>query len=109
MLLLVFRLVMTPILKTVAVLALAAGLVATPAMGEPALVYSVGGKFDGSFNEAAFRGAERFAAETGAPYRDFEIARDADSLQALRGFAAQRNTPRGTFPGIFQAPPQQPQ
>ncbi|WP_084650013.1 BMP family ABC transporter substrate-binding protein [Stappia stellulata] len=54
---------------------------------EPALVYSVGGKFDGSFNEAAYRGAERFAAETGESYRDFEIARDAESLQALRNFA----------------------
>ncbi|SOC17526.1 BMP family lipoprotein [Stappia indica] len=84
---------MTPIQKTVAVLALAAGLVATPALGEPALVYSVGGKFDGSFNEAAFRGAERFSAETGEPYRDFEIVRDADSLQALRGFAARGAEP----------------
>ena len=27
-------------------------------LAEPALVYSVGGKFDGSFNEAAYRGAE---------------------------------------------------
>jgi basic membrane protein A len=56
-------------------------------LAEPALVYSVGGKFDGSFNEAAYRGAERFASETGESYRDFEIARDAESLQALRTFA----------------------
>ncbi|MBC00020.1 MAG: BMP family ABC transporter substrate-binding protein [Rhodobacteraceae bacterium] len=56
-------------------------------LAEPALVYSVGGKFDGSFNEAAYRGAERYASETGDSYRDFEIARDAESLQALRNFA----------------------
>ncbi len=61
--------------------------VAGAAAAEPAVVYSVGGRFDGSFNEAAFRGAERFRAETGESYRDFEIARDADSLQALRNFA----------------------
>jgi basic membrane protein A len=66
---------------------------ATAAMAEPALVYSVGGKFDGSFNESAYRGAERFAKETGGRYREFEIARDADSLQALRRFAQ-----RGEFP-----------
>lgn len=74
----------------------AAALIAMAAVGaraEPALVYSVGGKFDGSFNEAAWRGAERFAEETGASYRDFEIARDADSLQALRSFATRGADP----------------
>lgn len=59
----------------------------SPALAEPALVYSVGGKFDGSFNEAAYRGAEAFREKTGESYRDFEIARDAESLPALRNFA----------------------
>uniref|UniRef100_UPI003BAD0F1D BMP family lipoprotein n=1 Tax=Stappia sp. TaxID=1870903 RepID=UPI003BAD0F1D len=74
-------------------LSLGMGVSVAPARSEPALVYSVGGKFDGSFNEAAYRGAERFVAETGASYRDFEIARDADSLQALRTFAARGARP----------------
>ena len=72
---------------------LGAGGTIAPAMSEPALVYSVGGKFDGSFNEAAYRGAEKFKADTGASYRDFEIARDADSLKALRSFAARGAQP----------------
>lgn len=53
----------------------------------PAVVYDLGGRADGSFNEAAFVGAERFAAETGAAYRDFEIQNDAQREQALRRFA----------------------
>ena len=53
----------------------------------PAVVYDLGGRADGSFNEAAFIGAERFAAETGVAYRDFEIQNDAQREQALRRFA----------------------
>lgn len=74
-----------------------AGLVlaalSSAAAAEPAVVYSVGGRFDGSFNEAAWRGAERYREESGETYRDFEIARDADSLQALRSFAARGLSP----------------
>ena len=32
---------------------------------QPALLYDLGGKFDKSFNEAAFNGAEKFKTETG--------------------------------------------
>ena len=35
------------------------------ALADPALIYDLGGKFDKSFNEASFNGAERFKAETG--------------------------------------------
>ena len=59
----------------------------------PALVYSVGGKFDGSFNESAFAGVKRFKAETASDVREFEIARDAQSLQALRSFAGRGYAP----------------
>ncbi|WP_322096672.1 BMP family ABC transporter substrate-binding protein [Pelagibius sp.] len=59
----------------------------------PAVVYSVGGKFDGSFNEAAYRGAERYRAETGERYAEFEIASAAQSLQALRSFAQRGHSP----------------
>lgn len=64
-----------------------------PAVAEPAIVYSVGGKFDGSFNESAFRGVERFRNETGATVREFELERDAQSLQALRTFAGRGEEP----------------
>ena len=58
-----------------------------PAMAEPGIVYSVGGKFDASFNEGAWRGAEQWAMETGESYGEFEIDGIAQSEQALRSFA----------------------
>lgn len=38
----------------------------------PAIVYAVGQKFDRSFNEAAFGGAERFRQASGIPYLEVE-------------------------------------
>ena len=60
---------------------------------KPAIIYDLGGKFDKSFNEAAYNGAERFKKETGIEYRDFEIANDAQREQALRRFAGDGNNP----------------
>jgi basic membrane protein A len=60
---------------------------------KPAIIYDLGGKFDKSFNEAAFNGAEKFKAETGIAYREFEIANDAQREQALRKFAGDGNNP----------------
>ena len=54
---------------------------------KPAVVYDLGGKNDGSFNQAAFTGAEKFKDETGVAYRDFEIQNDSQREQALRNFA----------------------
>ncbi|MFN7194901.1 MAG: BMP family ABC transporter substrate-binding protein, partial [bacterium] len=50
----------------------------------PAIVFDMGGKFDKSFNEAAFNGAERFKRETGIAYREFEVTAEAQRDQALR-------------------------
>ncbi len=60
---------------------------------QPAVVYDLGGKFDKSFNEAAFTGAEKFKAETGVAFRDFEIQTDAQREQALRNFARRGASP----------------
>ena len=60
---------------------------------QPAVVYDLGGKFDKSFNEAAFVGAEKFKAETGVTFRDFEIQTDAQREQALRNFARRGASP----------------
>ena len=60
---------------------------------KPAIIYDLGGKFDKSFNEAAYGGAEKFKTETGIDYRDFEIANDAQREQALRRFAKDGNNP----------------
>ncbi|SFQ17943.1 basic membrane protein A [Roseivivax halotolerans] len=74
---------MKSFLGSAAALALSAGA----ALADPALIYDLGGKFDKSFNEAAFNGAERWAEETGGSYRDIELQSEAQREQALRRFA----------------------
>ena len=63
------------------------------AQANPAIVYDLGGKFDKSFNESAYTGAQRFADETGIEYREFELQSDAQREQALRRFAQAGNNP----------------
>ena len=53
----------------------------------PAVVFDMGGKFDKSFNEAAYAGAERFKKESGIAYREFEVTSEAQREQALRTMA----------------------
>jgi basic membrane protein A and related proteins len=53
----------------------------------PAVVFDMGGKFDKSFNEAAYNGAERFKKDTGITYREFEVTNEAQREQALRNMA----------------------
>jgi basic membrane protein A and related proteins len=53
----------------------------------PAVVFDMGGKFDKSFNESAYNGAERFKKESGIAYRDFEVTAEAQREQALRNMA----------------------
>src|SRR5438034_11756229 len=63
------------------------------ARAEPAVVYDMGGKFDKSFNEAAYRGIERWKKETGKPYLEFEIANETQREQALRRMAERGASP----------------
>ena len=60
---------------------------------KPALLYDLGGKFDKSFNEAAFNGAEKFKAETGIEYVEFEVSNASQREQALRRFAEDGRNP----------------
>jgi basic membrane protein A len=60
---------------------------------KPAIVYDLGGKFDKSFNEGVYNGAEKFKADTSVEYRDFEIQNDSQREQALRNFAKRGHTP----------------
>ncbi|TWS97297.1 BMP family protein [Reyranella sp. CPCC 100927] len=69
------------------------GFTARAADITPAVVYSVGEKFDGSFNEAAYRGAERFKTESKINYRDFVVTNEAQLEQAHRRFAQAGNDP----------------
>ena len=78
--------------------ALAAGIAATAliagaALADPALIYDGGGKFDKSFNEAAYTGAELYKKETGGAYGDLEISGDAQREQAIRQFAQKGFSP----------------
>ena len=78
--------------------ALAAGvalgaLAAGAALADPAIIFDLGGKFDKSFNEAAYNGAERWKAETGGSYMELELQNDAQREQALRRFASQGANP----------------
>ncbi|TCS66631.1 BMP family lipoprotein [Primorskyibacter sedentarius] len=73
--------------------AAAATLCAGAAVAEPALIFDLGGKFDKSFNEAAFAGAKRWADETGETFREIELQSEAQREQALRRFAENGNNP----------------
>ena len=53
----------------------------------PAVIYDQAGKFDKSFNEAAFNGAERFKKEFKISYREGTIASEAQKEQLLRNLA----------------------
>jgi len=53
----------------------------------PAVIYDTGGKFDKSFNEAAYNGAERFKKETGIAFLEFEIQNESQREQAMRNMA----------------------
>ncbi len=60
---------------------------------KPAIVFDRGGKFDKSFNEAAYNGIEKFKKETNTEYRDFEITNDAQREQAMQRFARDGHNP----------------
>jgi basic membrane protein A len=76
-----------PTMKHAVLAALGLSLAASLAQAQPAVIYDMGGKFDKSFNEAAYRGAEQWKKETGKPYLDFEISNEAQRDQALRRMA----------------------
>ena len=69
------------------------GLTAGVALADPALIYDLGGKFDKSFNEAAFGGAQRWVEETGGTYRELEMQSEAQREQALRRLAESGSNP----------------
>ena len=63
------------------------------AVAEPAIVFDMGGKFDKSFNEAAYRGIEQWKKETGKQYLDFEISNESQREQAIRRMAERGASP----------------
>lgn len=75
------------LMKSLLGAAAAVALTAGTAAAEPAIIFDLGGKFDKSFNESAFTGAQRWADETGGSFREIELQSDAQREQALRRFA----------------------
>lgn len=76
-------------LGAAATLALTAGA----SFAEPALIFDLGGKFDKSFNEAAYHGAEKWKEETGGSYKELEMQSEAQREQALRSLAEKGMNP----------------
>ncbi|ERE07250.1 BMP family ABC transporter substrate-binding protein [Chromobacterium vaccinii] len=54
----------------------------------PAVIYDSAGKFDKSFSEAAYNGAERFKKDFKVNYREGQISSDAQKEQLLRKMAS---------------------
>lgn len=74
------------------------GMASAPIVGAaadmgPAIVYGTSGKFDKSFNEMAYHGAEKFRKDTGSQYRDFEAQADSQAEQGIRNFASRGFSP----------------
>jgi basic membrane protein A len=93
-------------MKRLIMAAAAAMALATPAAAQdfkPALIFDLGGKFDKSFNEAAYNGAEMFKKETGVEYLEFEVTNESQREQSLRKLA-QRGATVIVATGFAQAP-----
>ncbi|MBT9491171.1 MAG: BMP family ABC transporter substrate-binding protein [Paucibacter sp.] len=79
--------------RTALALALSLAALAAQAQAKPAVIFDMGGKFDKSFNESAYRGVERWKKETGKPYLEFEISNDTQRVQAIRRMAERGASP----------------
>jgi basic membrane protein A len=66
---------------------------AAAAQSQPAVIFDMGGKFDKSFNEAAYNGAEAWKKESKKSYLEFEISNPTQREQAM-----QRMAERGASP-----------
>ena len=59
----------------------------------PTILFDTGGRFDKSFGESAYRGAEKFKADFGKDYRHFEIHLGTQREQSLRRLAQRGGSP----------------
>jgi len=60
---------------------------------QPAVIFDMGGKFDKSFNQAGYQGAEQWKKESGKTYLEFEISNDTQRVQAIRRMAEKGASP----------------
>ncbi|PID66190.1 MAG: BMP family ABC transporter substrate-binding protein [Gammaproteobacteria bacterium] len=71
---------------------------------KPAIIFDMGGKFDKSFNQSAYEGAERFKKATGIKYNELEVTNEGQREQFQRKLAQRKNNPI-VVTGFAQAPP----
>lgn len=77
-----------------ATIALTAGMsFADGHAANPGLIIDLGGKFDKSFNESAYNGAQRWVEETGGDYAETELANEAQREQTMRRMAERGANP----------------
>ena len=80
--------------STLTRLSLALALVSGAAQAQqPAVIFDMGGKFDKSFNQAGYLGAEQWKKESGKAYLEFEISNDTQRVQAIRRMAERGASP----------------
>lgn len=82
-----------PRMPAAALMALLSAGPAFAAEVTPAIVFSMGGKLDKSFNEGVHDGAEAFTKASGVAVREFEPQTDIQREQAIRNFARRGQTP----------------
>ncbi|WP_099827249.1 BMP family lipoprotein [Oceaniglobus indicus] len=80
---------MQKLLGATTALALSAGA----ALAEPGLIIDLGGKFDKSFNESAYNGAQRWVKDTGGDYIETELSSEAQREQTMRRMAERGANP----------------
>ena len=90
----VMKLALSSLARAAVTLALtaAAGAVSAQA-NKPAVIFDMGGKFDKSFNQSAFDGAEQWKKDSGKTYLEFEISNDTQRVQAIRRMAERGASP----------------
>ncbi len=84
---------MTNLKFAVAVAVLAITTTSNATDFKPAVVFDMGGKFDKSFNQGVYRGAEKFKEESGIKYRSFEVTNETQREQAIRKMAQRGSDP----------------
>ncbi|WP_226779319.1 BMP family lipoprotein [Oceaniglobus trochenteri] len=80
---------MKKLLGASAAIALSAGA----ALAEPGLIIDLGGKFDKSFNESAYNGAQKWVEDTGGEYLETELQSEAQREQTMRRMAERGANP----------------
>ncbi|RVT87124.1 BMP family ABC transporter substrate-binding protein [Rhodobacteraceae bacterium CCMM004] len=80
-------------MKTLLGATAATALTAGAALADPGLIIDLGGKFDKSFNESAFNGAQRWVEETGGNYMETELQSEAQREQTMRRMAERGANP----------------